>query len=1658
MDEITAEFTLGLKDEIDAEFNINLTPSKLSELENDINLVSREEVQEGLDTKQPVGDYATNSSLTKGLNTKADKATTLKGYNINDAYTKEEIDAKLTSLYRFKGTVANYESLPTANLVVGDVYNVEETGANYAWDGTTWDKLGENIDLSPYATKEELEEAIGDIDFSELYTKTETNELLDTKQAKIEAQAPLKLYTKAVTAENKLEYVDGVVTLTSDPYYSVKLNMIPTHNSVKVGGTYGLSTQMQRNILGSYEANSVTEYVTISKDGLVNYTLHPFQFVTGQEIIFPYNYALGYFDEDLIFNAVIKNVNSTTTRDTNNNVVGYYPILMANDANGYQMIDTTTSLKWKCIGCQRLTHTTLPSQMEKILAYSLYCDELAVGNILTVKTYVDYRTASQQVYTDTIELTEEMVSALSKINVALGLCLGVKGSVETYTQAPITDADGNILYGTTKGSVNVDVLELEEVLPDQADNAGKFLTTDGETASWQKIDKYMAGDGIELKQPFENDDYIEVEYIETSGNEYIDTKVLHNPHYSYSVTFNATEANGTPKALFGFYNGTITGSQGNAIRIKKENVTYRLDAVYTDSSANSGKTVNLDTLRLNQWHTVESAVGSIVLDGKKIFEYSPNYNQFPAKIILAGCWVGYSTSPSDSNWGYRAQFIGKISNFNIKSNTGTLTYNFIPVKSKTTDEVGFYDTINGIFAPLTNLAEEKLYSIGEETGIKIENTLLDVALTNKASDSTSLAIGENASSDGAGSVIIGNNATASEQGNVVIGQNANVQGSGSNNTVIGRGAISGEYDSTVIGWGASSYQQYSTAIGYCAITNTNYVDWSEEEAGQSGIAIGTYAGAYGTKTIAIGNFAGAQGTKSIAIGANSLVDSNIHNGIAIGSNAQVYAEGAVQIGEGQNYGSNSLQFQDKTLLYDNGTIPYERLAYYSPSNGQVLTYDEDQDALVWSNGGGGGISEIPVATYDTLGGVIVGEGLRVDSDGVLSAQTDFEYIIGDPYDNATLANEFNSIKIEINDVRDACYDLEGGIDNAHEKIDTNTADLQSQIDNLSAIGQFLAIWDCDTHTARYLTEGYEYQAGNYFIIGSVAEEGGINYMPNGASYPDYVETTEDVKVSDMWFYDGANWIYLANHERAIAVDAELDINSSNPVENRAVTEALDNVNLAVEELQNRPTGVGVPQLASVDVAQINAEEAEERRVNFNDWAGLYSEIVITLNLSKQDILDRMYDLYVTVSRFKTNKNLSYQYDNGGEDASQNYRNIPKFTVLNDLRQKTDKKLYCWRFVTDAYYPKDNPQRYRYFYTQDNYDSVEALREANPSIGLWYNSEDSSGIGTCFNAIGWFNHGFRAEMYYQDYFEEGDIERYEEGDIDSFVNLRDSKFASYNPADYCTKMQCRKYTKDGQNYFFWYNRDEKIIYAYLEDGERVPNGIPKHFDMLSEILKGDISSLEQFGYEFVENRPDLNYRMVNDFDMLLESLEELTFQGRGVGNNKPFEWKCYWFDYPVMPVLLKDCQVRLHEGGEWVKLEEVAKSPWLQESLEDDIPLELKLPYNTYYLWMRFLAIQKRCTYGSPENWMEEEGREISSPMWPNQKNSLMEGIWNGVVRKAGFGARSGYRGATEFAKICEYIEFNLCEAKNVAHSSKSKATPIQKRLWLTGTGKSGLRN
>lgn len=66
--------------------------------------------------------------------------------------TKQYVDSAVASVYKYKGSVANQSALPSSNQVVGDVYNVEDTGDNFAWDGSKWDKLAGTVDLSSYLT------------------------------------------------------------------------------------------------------------------------------------------------------------------------------------------------------------------------------------------------------------------------------------------------------------------------------------------------------------------------------------------------------------------------------------------------------------------------------------------------------------------------------------------------------------------------------------------------------------------------------------------------------------------------------------------------------------------------------------------------------------------------------------------------------------------------------------------------------------------------------------------------------------------------------------------------------------------------------------------------------------------------------------------------------------------------------------------------------------------------------------------------------------------------------------------------------------------------------------------------------------------------------------------------------------------------------------------------------------------------------------------------------------------------------------------------------------------------------------------------------------------------------------------------------------------
>lgn len=201
---------------------------------------------------------------------------TAEGFNkLTELPTSEEIDQKINtaigSVYRVKGSVANYEALPKDNVTIGDVYNLEDTGANYVATSSTpdWDKLSETVDLNGYLTKTDAASTYqpkGNYLTSvpeEYVTETELN----AKGYATTTQVNTKLDSSAYTAADvlsKVKTVDGVGSgLDADLLdgkqgneYALKTEVITEAPSD--GKTYGRKNKQWSEIIASNQYLDLT--------------------------------------------------------------------------------------------------------------------------------------------------------------------------------------------------------------------------------------------------------------------------------------------------------------------------------------------------------------------------------------------------------------------------------------------------------------------------------------------------------------------------------------------------------------------------------------------------------------------------------------------------------------------------------------------------------------------------------------------------------------------------------------------------------------------------------------------------------------------------------------------------------------------------------------------------------------------------------------------------------------------------------------------------------------------------------------------------------------------------------------------------------------------------------------------------------------------------------------------------------------------------------------------------------------------------------------------------------------------------------------------------------------------------------------------------------
>ena len=263
------DFTDDLKTKLEGLSNYNDNELKAS-IENKVDKITGK----GLSTEDYTSEEKTklaglinynDTEIKTSLNSKANSA---------DVYTKSEVDNKVSSIYKYKGSVANKESLPTENLTIGDVYNLEDTGMNVAYTGEKWDELGSTINLNNYYTKTEttteLTKKVDKVEGKGLSTNDFTDDL-NTKLAGIATGAEVNIINTVKLNGEALTVTDKSVNIEVPIPQMQSCDVLYDAGNLPISVVNGANGFTQNQKSFSAIASSGTTYettITVNKENI----------------------------------------------------------------------------------------------------------------------------------------------------------------------------------------------------------------------------------------------------------------------------------------------------------------------------------------------------------------------------------------------------------------------------------------------------------------------------------------------------------------------------------------------------------------------------------------------------------------------------------------------------------------------------------------------------------------------------------------------------------------------------------------------------------------------------------------------------------------------------------------------------------------------------------------------------------------------------------------------------------------------------------------------------------------------------------------------------------------------------------------------------------------------------------------------------------------------------------------------------------------------------------------------------------------------------------------------------------------------------------------------------------------------------------------------
>ncbi len=171
--------------------------------------------------------------------------------------------------------------------------------------------------------------------------------------------------------------------------------------------------------------------------------------------------------------------------------------------------------------------------------------------------------------------------------------------------------------------------------------------------------------------------YTQLEYIESTGTQYIDTGVQATGDLDIKTRFKIISYG----PLFGTRD-VATGASNKSVWVAA--LDGRTIWLYNNKTTHN----HLEKLNLDQWYDADINKGVLSFNGNEVASYETE-NFTGSDIFL------FNTNEANGTLASGASV--QISYFKIYDASGTLVRNFVPVVNNTTGKIGMYDTVGGRF-------------------------------------------------------------------------------------------------------------------------------------------------------------------------------------------------------------------------------------------------------------------------------------------------------------------------------------------------------------------------------------------------------------------------------------------------------------------------------------------------------------------------------------------------------------------------------------------------------------------------------------------------------------------------------------------------------------------------------------------------------------------------------------------------------------------------------------------------------------------------------------------------------------------------------------------------------------------------------------------------